>query len=99
VAVAHQFPSVHSESTYETVRKIGTAEENIQSNDSAKMLNKGNKSQDAEDPPIKYKDDDKPSRVLRVLTVVVYLTMVSMVALLLSLYYIFLWSKTHTNDA
>jgi hypothetical protein len=52
-----------------------------------------NKSQDVEDPPIKLKDDDRPSRVLRVITVMVYLTAVSMVALLLSLYYIFLWSK------
>ncbi|KAG5670923.1 hypothetical protein PVAND_001152 [Polypedilum vanderplanki] len=50
-----------------------------------------NKNQDPEDP-IKYKDEDKPSRILRVITVVIYLTSVSMVALLLSLYYIFFWT-------
>lgn len=50
------------------------------------------KDSDAEDP-IKYSDEDKPSKVLRALTVSVYLFSVSFVAILLSLYYIFLWSK------
>lgn len=46
---------------------------------------------DAEEP-VKYKDEDKPSRILRVITVIIYLSSVSMVALLLSLYYVFLWN-------
>lgn len=52
-----------------------------------------NEDADAEDP-IKYTDEDKPSKILRVITVSVYLFSVSFVAILLSLYYIFLWSKT-----
>jgi hypothetical protein len=50
------------------------------------------KDQDIEDP-IKYGEDEKPSKVLRALTVSIYLFSVSFVAILLSLYYIFLWSK------
>lgn len=49
---------------------------------------------DAEDP-IKLKEDDKPSKLLRVITVSAYIFSVSFAALMLSLYYIFLWSKLH----
>jgi len=50
------------------------------------------KDKDVEDP-IKYGNEEKPSKVLRALTVSIYLFSVSFVAILLSLYYIFLWSK------
>ena len=52
----------------------------------------GRKDQDVEDP-IKSGNDEKPSKLLRALTVSVYLFSVSFVGILLSLYYIFLWSK------
>lgn len=64
--------------------------------DSAKNLSNP-KEQDAEDP-IKYRDEDKPSKVLRAFTVSVYLFSVSFVAILLSLYYIFLWSELKLNQ-
>lgn len=49
-------------------------------------------SKDAEDP-IKMNEDDKPSKLLRVVTVSAYIFSVSFAALMLSLYYIFIWSK------
>lgn len=48
--------------------------------------------QDAEDP-IKLKEEEKPSKFLRVITVSAYIFSVSFAALMLSLYYIFIWSK------
>lgn len=46
---------------------------------------------DVEDP-IKLKEDEKPSKFLRVITVSAYIFSVSFAALMLSLYYIFIWS-------
>jgi hypothetical protein len=54
--------------------------------------NNTNRTKDAEDP-IKLIDDDKPSKFLRVITVSAYIFSVSFAALMLSLYYIFLWSE------
>lgn len=50
---------------------------------------------DAEDP-IKNKEDDKPSKLLRVVTVSAYIFSVSFAALMLSLYYIFIWGKWYS---
>lgn len=47
---------------------------------------------DVEDP-IKLKEDEKPSKFLRVITVSAYIFSVSFAALMLSLYYIFIWSR------
>lgn len=49
-------------------------------------------SKDVEDP-IKLKEDEKPSKFLRVITVSAYVFSVSFAAMMLSLYYIFIWSK------
>lgn len=56
------------------------------------MTGRNSQDKDAEDP-IKMKDDEKPSKFLRVITVSAYLFSVSFAALMLSLYYIFIWSK------
>lgn len=55
-------------------------------------MSEQNSSQDVEDP-IKLRNDDKPSKILRVITVSAYIFAVSFAALMLSLYYIFLWSE------
>jgi hypothetical protein len=52
---------------------------------------------DVEDP-IKLKDEEKPSKFLRVITVSAYIFSVSFAALMLSLYYIFIWSKLNENE-
>lgn len=49
--------------------------------------------------PIKLKEDDKPSKFLRVVTVSAYVFSVSFAALMLSLYYIFIWSKFSSTIA
>lgn len=51
----------------------------------------GNKN--IEEGDIKIVDDEKPSKVVRVFTVGFYLFSVSLVSILLAVYYIFLWSK------
>ena len=56
------------------------------------MSAEDSQSQDVEDP-IKLKEEDKPSKFLRVITVSAYMFSVSFAALMLSLYYIFIWSK------
>lgn len=58
------------------------------------MPNSDSQNKDVEDP-ITLKDDDKPSKFLRVITVSAYIFSVSFAALMLSLYYIFIWSKLH----
>lgn len=55
--------------------------------------NQQNKDKDVEDP-IKLKEEEKPSKFLRVITVSAYIFSVSFAALMLSLYYIFVWSKS-----
>lgn len=47
---------------------------------------------DAEDP-IKLKEEERPSKFLRLVTVSAYIFSVSFAALSLSMYYIFIWSK------
>lgn len=59
------------------------------------MSAENSQSQDVEDP-IKLKEEDKPSKFLRVVTVSAYMFSVSFAALMLSLYYIFIWSKFFT---
>ena len=52
---------------------------------------------DIEDP-IKLKEEEKPSKLLRLITVSAYIFSVSFAALSLSLYYIFIWSKLEFNS-
>lgn len=60
------------------------------------MPDKEEQNKDVEDP-IKLKEEDKPSKFLRVITVSAYIFSVSFAALMLSLYYIFIWSKSRRN--